>query len=66
MPVEFLPKDDRTLQGHQGPHFQAPVVGSGNGEADDEGGFHRGVQIMFRDGRYSYDDCYSPDRLWSS
>ena len=56
MPVEFLPKDDRNLQGHLGPHFQAPGVGGGNDdvdvvggndEAEDEGGFHRGVQIMF-------------------
>ena len=36
MPVEFCPKDDRTHQGHPGPHFQVPVVGSGNGKADDE------------------------------
>ena len=26
MPVEFLPKDERSLQGHQGPHSQAPDV----------------------------------------
>ena len=46
-PVEFLPKDDCTLQGHLGPHCQAPDVGSGNDEPDDECGFHRGEQIMF-------------------
>ena len=52
-----MPKDDCNLQGHLGPHFQAPDVGggnhdevddgSGNDEADDEGGFHRGEQKMF-------------------
>ena len=36
MPVEFCPKDDRTHQGHPGPHFQVPIVGSGNDKADDE------------------------------
>ena len=42
MPVEFLPKDERSLQGHLGPHSLAPDVGGGDDGADDEAGFDRG------------------------
>ena len=52
MPVEFLPKDDRNLQGHLGPHFRAPGVGGGIDEVDVVGGDNEaddenGAQIMF-------------------
>ena len=42
MPLEFFPKDERSLQEHLGPHSQAPDVGGGDNEAGvDRGGwFH--------------------------
>ena len=45
MPVEFLPKDERSLQGHLGSHSQASDVGGGDNEVVDEAGFDRGGQF---------------------
>ena len=42
MPLEFFPKDERSLQEHLGPHSQAPDVGGGDNEAVDEAGIDRG------------------------
>ena len=77
MPPEFFPKDDCSLQEHQGPHSPVPDVGRGDDEADDEVGLDRIERFRVKKTmivkRLSVlgtdnvnDDCYSPGLLWNS
>ena len=77
MPPEFFPKDDCSLQEHQGPRSPVPDVGRGDDEADDEVGLDRIERFRVKKTmivkRLSVlgtdnvnDDCYSPGLLWNS